>query len=475
MGKSIVIVGAGMGGLSASIYARLAGYDVLVLEKNTTVGGKASGIDTCGYQLDPGPSILILLRVYRELFQAAGRNMDDYLQFRRLPVISRVTMEGSEPIDLPSDESECLRLLTEISPTDSAAMRSLLDRIERAEPLLWETVFAHEYRKPVQLLDPHLMKFGMALDATKPFKTLVDSLFSAPVLRAFFYGFPSYGGQSYLSNSPGSFLIPYYMLREGVWVAEGGVRAIPAALYRLATELGVRFRFNASVTEVKTNGTSLESVKLDTGESLTADNYIVNQDRFTFAPLLGRSVTANPSFSYFTLHFGVRREYKELQHHNLFIPSDYETGFEELYTGRFPSRPIVYVNSTSHEDPSSAPPGSSNLFAVVTSPSRTSNGFDEDSARQRVIQELGRYGLSWEPAEQDFERIQSPLYFERAHGNYRGSLYGLEERERLWGMFPAANRDEKFKNLAYCGGSVQPGAGLPMVTLSGRFAVDALK
>jgi len=474
MAKSLVIVGAGMGGLSAAIHARLAGFDVLVLEKGDKAGGKAAGIDLAGYQLDPGPSILILLRVYRELFAAAGRKMEDYLRFRRLPVISRVTMEGDDPIDLPADEALCLDLLRQINPSDAEAMERLMDKVSKVEPLLWDSVFAHEFHNPIQLLDPKLMKFGMTLDATKPFKVLVDSMFQSPVLRAFFYGFPSYGGQSYRSPSPGSFLIPYFMLRDGVYVAEGGVRAIPAALTQLALELGVEIRFGAEATDVETDSTVVRSLRLSNGEAVTADHFIVNRDRFTFAKLLGRKVDAEPSYSYFTLHWGINREFPGMQHHNLFVPRDYETGFEELYRGEFPQRPIVYVNSTSHEDPAGSPAGRSNLFAVVTSPSRGRDGFDEASARQRVMAELQQFGLTWDAGEQDFERLQSPLYFEQTHGNYRGSLYGLDESQRLWGMFPSSTRDGKLKNLAYCGGSVQPGAGLPMVTLSGKFAVSSL-
>lgn len=474
MAKQLVVIGAGVGGLSAAIHARLAGFDVLVLEKSSSLGGKAAGIELNGYVLDPGPSILILPRVYRDVFAAAGRKLEDFIQFRKLETISRVTMEGEQPLNLPSDEEACLSLLKDISKHDAETLARLLDRVAKVEPLLWESVFDHEYSRPWQLVDSALMKFGMALDATKPFKDLIDSLFQTPVLRAFFYGFPSYGGQSYRSPSPGSLLIPYYMLREGVWVAEGGVRSIPLGLANLARELGVEFRCQSEVTQVEVKDKVVRSVTLSSGESVSADSYVVNQDRFTFAKLLGRTVDHEPSFSYFTLHWGLHHEIADLEHHNLYVPRNFEEGFEELYSGRFPNDPIIYINSTAKEDPTGTPSGRSNLFAVVTSPSRSRQGFDEHYAKERVKQTLAKFGLNWHESVQDFERVQSPLYFENTHGNYRGSLYGLEESQRLWGMFPATNRDPELRNLAYCGGSVQPGAGLPMVTLSGKFAVRAL-
>lgn len=471
----LVVVGAGVGGLSAAIHARLAGFDVVVLEKGEAVGGKAAGILQQGYALDPGPSILILTRIYRELFAAAGRQMDDYLKFRRLPVISRVVMEGEPAIDLPADYASCMSILRGLSTVDAEAMERLIERVGKVEPLLWRSVYKHEYSRPWQLLDSALARFGLPLQATTPFKDVVDSLFQSPLLRAFFYGFPSYGGQSYRSPSPGSFLIPYYMLTEGVWVAEGGVRAIPQALMKLATELGVDFEFGTEVTSVETAGRQITQVKTASGHLVKGDAFVVNQDRFTFARHLGRAVTAEPSYSYFTAHWGIRRTFADLQHHNLYVPRTFEDGFQELYSdGRFPRQPIVYVNATAGEDSEAAPVGCSNLFAVVTCPSRGPGEVSDDEGRLRIREVLSRFGLTWEERDVDFERTQSPRWFEEAHGNYRGSLYGLAERHRHWGMFPAPNRDEQFTNLAYCGGSVQPGAGLPMVTLSGRFAVQAL-
>lgn len=475
MSKQLVVIGSGMGGLSAAIYARLRGYDVLVLEKASQVGGKAAGIQIGEYALDPGPSIIILPRIYDSVFRDAGRRMADYLTFDRLDVISRVFFGDERALDLPADEDACLELLRQIDPSDAKALKSLLANLAKVEPLLEQTVYAHPFTRPTQLLDPRLLSFGMGFNPLRTYKQLVDGMFRSPLVRAFFYGFPSYGGQSYNAKSPGAFLIPYYMLRDGVYFPRGGVRAIPQQFYRLAQELGVEFRFNAEVCRV---GGAMRFVELADGERIEADAFVCNLDRSTFSKVRGEAVTSEPSYSYFTVHRGIRRQFPDLSHHNLFIPTRFETSFEDLYAcGEFPAEPIVYINSTGAMDPSAAPGGATNLFAVVTSPARL-EGIDwaacSSAYRERVDSVLRKRGFSWADDEVDFERIQTPLYFEAEHGNYRGSLYGLDESHRLWGMLPASNQDSKWANLTYCGGSVQPGAGLPMVTLSGKFAVDLL-
>ncbi len=479
MSEQLVVIGAGLGGLSAAIYGRLAGYDVLVLEKSDKVGGKAAGITIGEYTLDPGPSIIILPKLYEAVFKAAGRQMSNYLRFQPLTTISRVFFGDDAPIDLPANREDCLKLLHDINPHDAKALGTLLGKLAKVEPLLDKTVYDHPYVRKSQLLDSNLLRFGMGFNPLKTYKQLVDPLFESPLVRAFFYGFPSYGGQTYSAKSPGAFLIPYYMLTDGVYFPEGGVRAIPQAFQRLAQELGVQFRFGEAVQAVEGDGKWMKAAILNSGERIEAEAFVSNVDRFTFAGYRSEKVIGEPSFSYFTVHRGIRRSFPILDHHNLFIPTNFAQGFEELYqAGKFPTDPIVYVNSTGNLDPEAAPAGSSNVFAVVTSPAKVAGinwPKSESEYTQRVDRVLAKAGLTWDESDVDFVRVQTPEYFESAHGSYRGSLYGLNDASRLWGMFPASNQDDRWGNVTYAGGSVQPGAGLPMVTLSGKFAVGLLK
>ncbi len=476
MAKTLLVIGAGVGGLSTAVHARAKGWDVTVVEKGR-IGGKAAGIDIDGYRLDPGPSIIILKSIYERVFKSLGRNLDDYLQFERLDPITRVFFQG-EQFDIPSNREEACKFVDSLSSSDGRSFRELLEKLDRVAPFIDHSVFAKPYEKPWQLADPNLVRFALPFDLRKTYRELVDGWFSHPLLKAFFYGFPSYGGQSYESKAAGALLIPYYMFSEGVFYPKGGVRAIPAAFRRLADELGVNFVQDTEIVGFDQRGSELASVTDQHGRRHSADRYAFNWDRVSVEKWFGRPVPEKPSYSYFTMHWGLPEVRTELKHHTLVVPNDFQSGFDDLYRDRaFPKKPIVYLNHTSAVDPDVAPAGKSNLFAVVTCPAKEEQlnweGRLEEYA-DATLQTLAEAGIEIDRKSADFERIQSPLYFEAEHGNFKGTLYGADEQYRLFGLFPWSNRDSALKNVRYCGGAVQPGAGLPMVTLSGKFVAESL-
>jgi phytoene desaturase len=451
---------------------------VLVLEQHESAGGKAAAIATDGYRLDPGPSIIILTHLYQEVFRAAGRNPADYLQFDRLDPFTRVFFDQDAPVDLPGEESPCIDLLRQLHPGDAASLQMVLNKLEKVAPLVDRTVFARPVETWAQFLHPNFLRIGMQFDVRKTYRQLVDGWFQLPMLRAFFYGFPSYNGQTYDGSAAGALLIPYYMLRHGVYYPRGGVAAIPAAFRRLAEELGVEFRYGAPVTAVQHARDRVTAVTLASGESLSAEQYISNVDPYTL-PIEDRPTPpVQPNFSYYTWHWGLPGPLPQLRHHTLIIPRDYERGFRELYDDRrFPSEPIVYLNETSGLDSTTAPPGRVNLFAVVTCPAEHPHldwqGETRAQAQAAVERAVATLGI--DVGQADLRREQTPAYFRQRHGNFGGSLYGPEEKARPFnGLLPLLPDDPKLRNLRYCGGAVQPGAGLPMVTLSGRFAAERL-
>lgn len=479
MARHLVVLGGGVGGLCASIYGRLNGWEVTLLEQRDTLGGKAAQKQLDGFTLDPGPSIIILPKLYDQVFLDAGKNPRDYLDFERLDPVTRLFAWDREAIDIPSSVEDCHELIRQIAPADEAGFRELIEKGERLAAHVEKTVFAGPIESPAKFLNPRFLQMGMLFGPRASYKEIVDKLFNSELLRSFFYGFPTYSGNTYHAKAIGALLIPYYLLSEGVFYPKGGVGAIPQAFERLAREVGVQIKTGTRVTGVGTDGKNVTSILTGSGDKTKCDAVISNIDRFTVGTkYLARSVLEPPSYSYFTMAWHVPSESNPYAHHNLIIPQEFRESYKSLYDDFAPATdPLVYVNSPTVTDPNVAPCGRSLQFAVVTVPANTRQNpwaALEETYPRNVMRMLRSVPNGDGIENETLLDIQSPLVFEQRDGSFKGSLYGLTEKKRHYGILPSTNRDPILKNLFYCGGSVQPGAGLPMVTLSGKFAANLL-
>ena len=466
--RTALVVGGGQAGLSSAIHLSLLGLDVSLIEQRPELGGKAAGLVEQGFHLDPGPSIIISPWIYADVFRKCGTTIEDRLPMQRLPQIFRIHREdGREPLDLPASRREFLDCI----PEDTQGLDRLFSQIDTVYDHLKETIFERPYDRPWQLMDPGLIATALPFDVRLSYKELVNTYVRSPEMRALFYGFPSYSGQTFHSKAAGALMVPYLMAEEGVWFPEGGVAAIPDSFARLAREQGVSILTGIEAREVRSEGRKLMAIVDQNGGEHQADIIVFAMDRLTVEErLLKREVKKTPSYSYFTLHFGLNRPLEGLAHHSLLLPSDFEAGFHDLYDDLLPPRsPVVYLNSTP------APDGCSNLFVVLTVPAMHPH-FDwaEEAPRQRelALRMMDKFGWPIRPEDIIFERQQSPITFLERDGSWKGSLYGPLGAERLFGLFPLSNEDPVLKNVFYAGGAVQPGAGLPMATLSGKFVAD---
>lgn len=470
----VAVLGAGQGGLAAAAAVAGKGHDVTLFEKSAIAGGKAGFVKANGYTFDPGPSIIIMPWIYEEFFTSVGKQMGDYLKFGKLENAFSIRTEKGEDIDLPTDVEEFVKLMSERFNEDPTKIRAFIDMGKHIYPLVKRTVF----KKPIQsykdLMNLNFIRMGMKRDLLSPFKELVDNYFTSDLAKAFFYGFPSYSGSDYHSPLPSGAMIPYIMLTEGVYYPVGGVGAIPEAFYKLGKDLGVRHIFNKEIGMIRKKGEQMV-IRFSDGSESEFDRIISNIDRTTTERMMGRELKERkPSFSYYTLQIGYKGKFPIQKHHLMLIPEDYQSAYDALYESKtMPEKPLIYVNIPSATDPSCAPEGSDNIFFVIYTPSIVPTidwARYEENAVEYIFKNLENYGIHLDPELIEFKRVQSPRYFQREHGNFMGTLFGASNDSWVMKKFPMSNYDEEFKEIFYVGGAVQPGAGLPMVTLSGKWA-----
>lgn len=488
--KSGVVIGAGLGGLAAAIRLASRGFAVEVLEKNERPGGKVNIRQARGYTFDTGASLLTMRHVVEDLFESAGRRLEDYLDIQPLDPICRYRWPDGTHLDTSTDLARTAEEIRRVAPGDVDGFRRFLADARRKYEVAERTFLAHSLNDLPRLLRPRYARDLAALSSWRTLSAHVGRYFRSPHLRQLFNRFATYNGSSPY-RTPATFaLIPYVEFGLGAWYVRGGMYRLPAALARLAAELGVVLRTGAEVEQINVEGGRVRGVRLSGGEVRACETVVANSDAVeTYRRLIapearGRSFTERklsriePSSSGFVLLLGAARRYEQLAHHNIFFSSDYPSEFRSLFDELRPAAaPTVYVCATSRTDASQSPPGHENLFVLVNAPAlNTGTRWEEEAGAYRdvILRRLETFGLEALSASVEYEHVITPEDFQSLYGAHRGALYGISSNSTLSAFLRPPNRARHIRGLYFAGGSTHPGGGIPLVLLSGKMAAELI-
>lgn len=484
-----IIIGGGLGGLSAAIRLAAQGRGVRLLEKNQTLGGKVNIHRAHGYSFDTGASLLTMRHVLEDLFASANRRMEDYLQLEALEPICRYRWPDGTLFDASSELAKTEREISAIAPEDVAGFRRFLADAKQKYEVAERTFLAHSLNDLPKLLRPRYARDLALISSWRTLDAHVNRYFRSPRLRQLFNRFATYNGSSPY-RTPATFaLIPYVEFGLGAWYVRGGMYELPAALARLAVELGVEISTDAEVEQIVIQAGRVSGVRLKNGELLSCEQVIANSDALeTYRSLIGSEARKSysdqkiskiePSCSGFVLLLGTNRRYGQLAHHNIFFSGDYPAEFRALFAEMRPAAdPTIYICATSRTDPTQAPTGHENLFVLVNAPAtdeRTNWETEAKPYRDLIVSKLESYGLENLHQAIDYEAILTPRDFQLRYGAYRGAIYGLSSNSRMSAFLRPPNQARDIKGLYFAGGSTHPGGGIPLVLLSGKMAAELL-
>ena len=491
----IAIVGAGLGGLASAVRLAAAGHNVTLIEKNPAPGGKMNLVEAGDFRFDTGPSLVTLPGVLGDTFRAAGRRIEDYLTLTPLDPLCRYRFADGARLDVSSYLPRLVSEVGNLSPGDVTALFRFLAYaralFERAGP-----VFLLRERPRLRDLLARRALDALRIDAHISMHRRVRRFFKDRRLVQLFDRYATYNGSSPYHAPATLCMIPYIELAGGGWYVEGGIYRVVEALMEIARELGVNFQPGCQVAEILVQQRTgvrqprVSGVRFQGGGALSADAVVVNADPVYAYPallpehlhdrrLLRRMERLEPSSSGFVLLLGVRGDYPELAHHNVFFSHDYRSEFHYIFERREPAPdPTIYVTCTSKSDPTQAPPGHLNLFVLVNAPALTP---DADwhawggPYRDRIVSRLEAVGLPGLRERIVYEQVITPLDFSQRYNAWRGSIYGLSSNSRRTAFLRPANRAPGISNLFFVGGSVHPGGGIPLVLLSARLVARLVK
>jgi phytoene desaturase len=485
-----LVIGAGLGGLSAAIHLRLAGFDVTVLEEREEPGGKVRRWECDGFRFDLGPTILTMPFALEELFAAAGRRFRDHVELRPLVPYYRAHFPDGTVFELSDSTREVLAQIRRMSPEDEPRWVDFLARAGRIYHQVERHFLTRLFDSPLDLLDLGLLRAGLRVDALTTLSRRVAGQFRDPRIRQLTSYQAIYVGAS-PDEVPATYaLISYLEAAHGVWFPRGGMYALAEATARLAEEVGVELRFGAGVERIAVENGRARGVVDAAGGRHEADVVVSNADlHHTYGALLDgaprrhmtdeRLAGLEPSSSAFILLLGVDRTYPELVHHNIHFSGDFGRDLRELFVEHRPlTEPSFYVCAPSVTDPALAPPGSTALYVLAPAPYLT-HGVDWDALAQSyaeaLIDRLERTGLTDLRSHVRVRRWYTPRDFERDYHCHRGSIFGLSARNDQTAFRRPAPRSRDVKGLYLVGGSTQPGGGVPMVVIGGKLVAAQIR
>lgn len=479
MRRSVVIIGAGFAGLSSAAFMAKAGWQVTVVEKNSTAGGRAQQLKEAGFTFDMGPSWYWMPDVFERYFAQFGKKVSDYYTLARLSPSYRVYWNDGYT-DIPANYNELKAVFESFEKGAATKLDAYLHEAAVKYKIGIQDLVYKPGQSVSEFLDWDVIKNVFKLDVFTSIKVHVSKHFQNQRLRQLME-FPILFLGALPQNTPALYsLMNYADIIGGTWYPEGGMFSIVKGMQRLAEEMGVRFCFDEAAQEIIIkNG---KAKKLITNKTVhEADAVISGADyQFTEAKLLppqyrtytesywDKKVLAPSCLLYYV---GLNKKLTGVLHHSLFFDVPFEEHADEIYAHpQWPKNPLFYLSVSSKTDPAAAPAGAENLVILIPVASGLSG--DTESLReqyfQQVIRRLEKHTGQSVTDSIIYKKTFSVSDFVSEYNSYKGNAYGLANTLRQTAIFRPSCRSKKVNNLFYAGQFTVPGPGVPPSLISGE-------
>ncbi len=483
--KKAIVIGAGFSGLAAASVLAQSGFDVTVLEKNSSPGGRARKFAENGFTFDMGPSWYWMPDVFEKFFALFNKTPEDYYQLQRLDPSYRFYFGKDEIVDVPATFSEIVDIFEKEEPGAGAA---LIEFLKEAEYKYKISMSKFVYKPGLSLFEfaqPEMLASVFKLHMFRSFDSHLKHHFKSARLRQMLE-FPILFLGGTAKSTPALYsLMNYGDIKLGTWYPVGGMYNVVEGMVKLATSLGVKFIYNSPVESLVVKNNRITSVvaagnKYEAPYVLASADYqyveqqLLPAEYRTYSKKYWNSRVLSPSSLIFFL--GIDKKLEGIEHHTLFFDEDLSKHAEAIYEKPgWPENPSLYFSCTSKTDPTVAPEGMENLFVLIP----VAPGIeDTEEIREKYFQIiLQRFKLlTGQDISENivFKRSYAHADFESDYHAFKGNAYGLANTLMQTAFLKPKMKSSKVKNLFYTGQLTVPGPGVPPALISGEIAAKLI-
>ncbi|MGW5068694.1 phytoene desaturase [Streptomyces cyaneofuscatus] len=479
----VVVVGAGLAGLAATLHLLGAGRRVTVVERDSGPGGRAGLLESGGFRIDTGPTVLTMPDLVEEAFAAVGDKLADRLELIPLDPAYRARFADGSQLDVHTDGAAMEAAVEQFAGARQAVgYRRLRRWLERLYRVQMRRFIDANFDSPLQLAHPDLARLA-ALGGFGRLDARIGSFVSDERLRRVFSFQALYAGVPPARALAAYAVIAYMDTIAGVYFPKGGMHALPRAMADSAAEAGAAFRYGQTVTRLERSGERVTAVVTDR-ERIPCDAVVLTPDLPVTYRLLGRSphrpLRLRHSPSAVILHAGTDRTWPDLAHHTISFGAAWKSTFRELTrTGELMSDPSLLITRPTATDPSLAPPGKHLHYVLAPCPNtEVGPGVREwrelgPRYRDELLAELERREMPGLGAAIEEEGLVTPVDW-TAQGHAAGTPFSVAHTFPQTGPFRPRNLVRGTVNAVLAGCGTTPGVGVPTVLISGKLAAQRI-
>ena len=486
MNKSVVIIGGGFGGLSCAALLARDGFNVTLVEKLDSLGGRARLWEKDGFTFDLGPSWYLMPEVFEHYFSLFKKDREDYYKLAQLDPYYKVFFSENESALLSADEEKNAALFETFEKGGADNFKRYIEQSTYKYDVAMNEFLYKDYQHLTQFFNKRVMSEGLRLGVFRKLDKFVSSYVhdrrSKQILE---YAMVFLG--THPEKAPAIYSIMSHVdLKLGVFFPEGGMAGAANGFAKLCKELNVNLVTGEEVTHIETSKgvathvhTNKQSYEADIVISAAdyhhTETMLLDKKDRMYSPAYWEKRVVAPSM--FIVYLGINRELKNVEHHNLYFSEDWNEHFTTIFdTPSWPQDPCFYMSCISKTDKTSAPKGGENVFLLIpTAPGLA----DDEKVREKYLSHVLDHvkKITGEDLTKDVlvKRVYSQRDFIEDYHAFKGTALGLSHNLFQTAIFRPTNESKKVKNLYYTGQYTHPGVGVPMVLIASQILAEKIQ